>query len=75
VLGGTGHEAQFCPLAPELGVLDIDSLICHFCLNFEKSTAADRSVRVTRGTNKKAALVGRWSLAIYYKFIISQRNG
>ena len=32
VLGGAGHEAQFGPLAPELGVLDIDTLICHFCL-------------------------------------------
>jgi hypothetical protein len=32
VLGGAGHETQFGPLAPELGVLDVDSLICHFCL-------------------------------------------
>jgi hypothetical protein len=29
VLGGAGHETQFGPLAPELGVLDIDSLIGH----------------------------------------------
>jgi hypothetical protein len=64
VLGGTGHEAQFCPLAPELGVLDVDSLICHFCLNFGKSTAPDRSVRATRGTNKKSGLGG--PLAISY---------
>jgi hypothetical protein len=60
VLGGAGHEAQFGPLAPELGVLDVDSLICHFCLevdSLERSKAADRSVRATRPANKKATLV------------------
>jgi hypothetical protein len=40
-----------------------------------KSKSADRSVRATRPANKKAALVGRWFLAICYKFIISQRHG
>jgi hypothetical protein len=29
VLGSAGHEAQFCPLTPLLGVFDIDSAICH----------------------------------------------
>jgi hypothetical protein len=29
VLGGAGHETQFGPFAPELGVLDVDSLIGH----------------------------------------------
>jgi hypothetical protein len=32
VLGGAGHEAEFGPFAPEFGVLDVDALICHFCL-------------------------------------------
>jgi hypothetical protein len=32
VLGGAGHETEFGPFAPELGVLDIDTLVCHFCL-------------------------------------------
>ena len=36
VLGGAGHETQFGPLAPELGVLDVDSLIGHGFLIFEK---------------------------------------
>jgi hypothetical protein len=52
VLGGAGHETQFGPFAPELGVLDVDSLICHFCLEVDssnKSKAADRSVRATHG--------------------------
>jgi hypothetical protein len=31
VLGGAGHETQFGPLAPEFGVLDVDSLVGH-CL-------------------------------------------
>src|ERR1700678_3417586 len=50
VLGGAGHETEFGPFAPELGVLDIDTLICHFCLRNSsgKSKAADRSVRATR---------------------------
>jgi hypothetical protein len=29
VLGGAGHEAQFGPLAPELGVLDVDTFVGH----------------------------------------------
>jgi hypothetical protein len=33
VLGGAGHETEFGPFAPELGVLDIDTLVCHFCLS------------------------------------------
>jgi hypothetical protein len=36
VLGGAGHETQFGPLAPEFGVLDVDSLVCHFLPEFEK---------------------------------------
>src|SRR5580704_15411870 len=35
VLGGSGHETEFGPLAPELGVLDVDSLVCHFCLEVD----------------------------------------
>ena len=46
VLGGAGHEAEFGPFAPELGVLDIDTLVCHFCLGFGKSTDADGSTVV-----------------------------
>jgi len=29
LLGGSCHEAQFRPLAPLLGVLDVDSSVCH----------------------------------------------
>jgi hypothetical protein len=29
MLGGSCHEAEFCPLAPLLGVFDVDSSICH----------------------------------------------
>jgi len=31
VLGGAGHKDQFRPLAPLLGVFDVDSSICHEC--------------------------------------------
>ena len=34
VLGGAGHETQFGPLAAEFGVLDVYTLIGHFCLIF-----------------------------------------
>ena len=55
VLGGTGHEAQFGPLAPQLGVLDIDSLIAHFCLNFEKVNGGGQECP---SYTKNAALIG-----------------
>ena len=42
VLGGAGHEAEFGPFAPELGVLDIDTLVCHFCLGFGKVNGRGR---------------------------------
>ena len=52
VLGGAGHETQFGPLAPELGVLDVDTLVGH---RFFKSKAADRNVRPTK---KKRPWIG-----------------
>ena len=36
VLGGAGHEAEFGPFAAEFGVLDVDTLIGHGFLVFEK---------------------------------------
>jgi hypothetical protein len=61
VLGGAGHEAQFGPLAPEFGVLDVDSFVGHFCLemdSLEKSKAADSSVPPYMATNEKSGLGG-----------------
>ena len=77
VLGGAGHETQFGPLAPELGVLDVDSLIGHSYLEMDSESVnlADRSVRPTLLPMKNAAFLGpRW-LAIYCKSIISHGNG
>ena len=33
-LGGALHETEFGPFSAEFGVLDIDTLVCHFCLGF-----------------------------------------
>jgi hypothetical protein len=58
VLGGAGHEAEFCPFAPELGVLDIDTLVCHFCLGFGKVEGRGRGRPRHTATNKKRGLLG-----------------
>ena len=63
LLGGAGHEAEFGPFAPELGVLDIDTLVCHFCLDFGKINGGGR-VHSGLVQMKNAAFWGRVWLAI-----------
>ena len=60
VLGGAGHEAEFGPFAPELGVLDIDTLVCHFCLNFEKVNGGGQERPPHTGHEKRGLLRPRW---------------
>jgi len=77
VLGGAGHEAEFGPFAPELGVLDIDTLVCHFCLEFVGQSQKPRtgaSAPHWLVQMKNAAFWGRAGLAIDYDFIISRGN-
>ena len=63
VLGGAGHETEFGPFAPELGVLDIDTLVCHFCLGFVESQRPRTGASAPHGLvpMKNAAFLGpRW---------------
>ena len=61
VLGGAGHETEFGPFAPELGVLDVDTLICHFCLGFVEKSQRPRTEAPAPhglGPNEKRGLLG-----------------
>jgi len=62
VLGGAGHETEFGPFAPELGVLDIDTLVCHFCLGFVGESQKPRTgASAPHGLRKKRGHLGpRW---------------